>query len=71
MPNDKLWLASADGTQRPQPAARSSSEPDCAAADLDEPASVEGLRLMRAFFRITDPSCRARLVDEAERMSHA
>jgi len=71
MANDKLWLASADGTQRPQPAERGSSEPDCAGADLAEPASVEGLRLMRAFFRISDPSRRARLVEEAERMSHA
>jgi hypothetical protein len=33
------------------------------------PAPEEGLRLIRAFSRISDPSRRARLIEEAEKIA--
>jgi hypothetical protein len=68
MSNGKLWLACADGSRRPASAA--------ASPGLDLPGSAgaaaepeAGLRLIRAFVQIADASCRAWLVEQAERMS--
>ncbi len=65
MANDKLWLAAEDGTLLSQPAVAKTSHPGCATVVQPE----EGLRLIRAFSRISDPLRRAGLIEEAERIS--
>ena len=69
MSNDKLWLAYAEGSGRPEPAvsmAPRTGVPRSAGAAATPEA---GLRLIRAFVQIADASCRNWLVEEAERMS--
>ena len=69
MTNDKLWVASVNGTL--QPAEGQSPVPGCSADAPPGPQPEEGLRLIRAFSRIGDASRRAQLVDEAEKMARA
>jgi hypothetical protein len=56
-------------TPRFQPAERKSFGDSCAANSLPDPGPEEGLRLIRAFSRIRDPSRRARLIEEAEKIA--
>jgi hypothetical protein len=68
MSNAKLWLAYAEGSGRPEPAAAAPGPGvlDTAGA---APTPEAGLRLIRAFVQIADASCRNWLVEEVEKMS--
>lgn len=69
MANKKLWVASVNGMPRPRPPEGQSTDPAAAASSPAGPLPEEGLRLIRAFSRIADPSRRAQLIEELEKVS--
>lgn len=63
MGNHKLWLVTLDGTRRAQP---NSKDMGNISYRAQAATPAEGLRLIRAFSRISDPDIRQRLTSMAE-----
>ena len=66
MANVKLWVAAGDGRARTKPADASRKGPNCSAAAPGALHPAEGLRLIRALSRISDPARRAGLIEQTE-----
>jgi hypothetical protein len=69
MANGKFTIVATSNTPRSQLKAGISSMPGCAAAPYIEAQPEEGLRLVRAFTRISDRRERNKLIEYAEKLA--
>ena len=70
MSDDKAKVVPISRASRLQPAGGKSANSCCARTAGVQPQPEESLRLINAFIRIGDPSTRARLIEEAEKLAH-